>query len=497
MINQQIGNYKFLSVLGEGGMAVVYLAENVMLGTRLAIKVLKEEFLSNKNIRSRFLDEAKKMVAVKHPNIVQVFDLIDTGETVAIVLEYVEGKTLKEYISEKGKLNEFEIRKIIDQILLALHHVHSSGFVHRDIKPSNFMITQNGMIKILDFGIAKTINAISHEITRTGTGSQIGTPIYMSPEQIKSSKDVDFRSDIYSLGIVLFELATGKKPFEGNNLSLFELQTKIVNEAIPKTESSWDVFIQKATAKEPDDRFQSCNHWIMVLNDKNKVFINQVIDYKDAKENKQSYFELVLVTLLGIAIMCTVIFFIYFSQLEKSTSKIEGNENVEQEKKQEIDKDSLTLLLLEEVKGNYYSTDSFRVPHGGDLTKETRPGGPRSELYIRNSGKKLIYTYTEDTEFICAGTKTISEAEIQEITRDKDFYIISIKPIQCSEIEDENCLNTKVTRKPSNNNCEYKIRFNRNKKINSNDCTFELISDNSCLPCKKAFYFKGLSFNKL
>jgi hypothetical protein len=107
------------------------------------------------------------------------------------------------------------------------------------------------------------------------------------------------------------------------------------------------------------------------------------------------------------------------------------------------------------------------------------------------SDRRLTYKYTEDTKFICAGTKTVSEAKIEEITREKDFYIISIKPINCTEIEDESCANTKVIRNPSNNDCIFKIRFNRN------DYIFELVSDNSCLPCNKAFYFKGLSFNKL
>lgn len=258
MLNQQFGNYKFLSVLGEGGMAIVYLAENTMLGSLVAIKVLKEDFVSNKNVRSRFLDEAKKMVRVKHPNIIQVMDLIDAGDIVAIVMEYIEGQSLKDLIERNGKMSQSEIERLFPQILLALQHVHKAGFVHRDIKPSNFMLSTDGTIKLADFGIAKDKNVAAF----TETGTQMGTPMYMSPEQVKSTHDVDHRSDIYSLGVVLYEMATGTFPFDKNNLSLPEIQVCILRDPLPTSGTLWDGQIAIATAKNETDRFQSCNDWL-------------------------------------------------------------------------------------------------------------------------------------------------------------------------------------------------------------------------------------------
>jgi serine/threonine protein kinase len=261
MLNQQFGNYKFLSILGEGGMAIVYLAENTMLGSLVAIKVLKEDFVSNKNVRSRFLDEAKKMVKVKHPNIIQVYDLIDAGDIVAIVMEYIEGQSLKDLIENQGKMSQTEIERLFPQILLALQHVHKAGFVHRDIKPSNFMLSTDGAIKLADFGIAKDKNVAAF----TETGTQMGTPMYMSPEQIKSTRDVDHRSDIYSLGVVLYEMATGTFPFDKNNLSLPEIQVCILRDPMPNTNTVWDDQIAKATAKNETDRFQSCTNWMEIF----------------------------------------------------------------------------------------------------------------------------------------------------------------------------------------------------------------------------------------
>ena len=259
MLGEQFGNYKFISLLGEGGMAIVYLAENTLLGKKVAIKVLKQEFVNNRNIRGRFLAEARSMVQVSHAHIISVLDLIDAGDIVAIVMEYVDGQYIKEYLQQKGRLNDSEIRTLFTQILTALQHVHDSGFVHRDIKPSNFMLTRAGSIKLADFGIAKDLNK-KFEMTETGT--QMGTPIYMSPEQVKDSKEVDYRSDIYSLGVVLYEAITGTFPFDKDYLSLPEIQVCILKNKLPLTHSKWDRIIQKATAKNSWERFASCNAFI-------------------------------------------------------------------------------------------------------------------------------------------------------------------------------------------------------------------------------------------
>jgi serine/threonine protein kinase len=254
----QLLNYTVQNLIGKGGMATVYLANHNTLNKPVAIKLLNKEYIHNENVRKRFLAEARNLFSLNHPNIIKVTDLIDDGETVAFVMEYMEGQTLKDYLDEKGKLSDEEIKKLFVQMLDAVDYVHEQGLIHRDIKPSNFMMTNKGLIKLLDFGIAKNTDSNSTDYTQTGTTQNMGTPMYMSPEQIKSTKDVTAQTDIYSLGVVLWQMVMGRKPYDTNTLSTFELQTKIVTENLLLTNSPFDDLITKATAKNLDDRYDSC-----------------------------------------------------------------------------------------------------------------------------------------------------------------------------------------------------------------------------------------------
>jgi serine/threonine protein kinase len=258
MINKIIKDYCIKSELGQGGMATVYLAENQLLGNKIAFKLLNKEFIHHENIRKRFLAEARSMARMTHPNIIKVTDLIDEGETVAIVMEYVEGESLKEFIERKGKLSNQEIQSLFSQMLDALGYVHAQNLVHRDIKPSNFMVDPKGKVKLMDFGIAKTTDHTSAEYTQTGTGMQMGTPMYMSPEQITETKSVTSQSDIYSLGVVLWQMVTGKKPYDTKTISTFEMQSKIVSQNLPSTNTVFDTIIEKSTAKELINRYEKC-----------------------------------------------------------------------------------------------------------------------------------------------------------------------------------------------------------------------------------------------
>jgi uncharacterized protein (TIGR02145 family) len=255
----QIPNYEIKRVLGEGGMAVVYLANNVKFGINVALKLLKKEFIHNSNIRARFIAEARNMFRMSHSHIIKVTDLIDDGDKVAFVMEYIEGETLKDYLEKKGKLNSEEVGGLLEQMLSALEYAHEQGLVHRDIKPSNFMVNPQGQLKLLDFGIAKQTNTASAEYTITGTNQRMGTTLYMSPEQIHETRSVTPRSDIYSLGVVLWQMVTGQKPYSTETLSAFQLQTKIVNEPLPLTGTNWDNLIQKATEKDSLHRYSDIN----------------------------------------------------------------------------------------------------------------------------------------------------------------------------------------------------------------------------------------------
>ena len=273
MIGKKISNYKIIRLIGKGGMAKVYEAENITLGTRVAIKILDESLSNNESIRQRFKNEARIMAGLQHQNIVNVIDFVETNTTLAIIMELLEGKTLTEYINEKGKLSLKESIIIFKQVLSAFDFAHQKGVIHRDIKPSNiFIITnRNNLVKILDFGIAKLVSSDS-ELTNPGT--QMGTPVYMSPEQVQDVKNIDNLSDIYSLGVVFYFMLNGKPPYNKSTMSKFDIFSKIVHEPVPalKKYPEFNKIIQKATQKEPSKRYLTCRKF---LEDINRTYNNQ------------------------------------------------------------------------------------------------------------------------------------------------------------------------------------------------------------------------------
>lgn len=298
MINTIIGKYKITRLIGEGGMASVYEAEHEMLGTKVAIKVLNPILSANAQIKERFRNEAKLMASLDHPNITKVIDFDEQPQQLSIVMEYLNGEDLNQKIKRKGPLSENEITDVFYQTLSAFQYAHEKGIVHRDIKPSNIFILPNGHVKILDFGIAKLFGQ-GNEMTQTGT--QMGTPIYMSPEQVKAEKSIDHRSDIYTLGVTMFFAINGKPPYNSNTDSQFDIFTKIVYEVLPEfsIQSKFKEIVLKACQKNREDRFQSCSQWSNVLkkneiidhtiyeNDQNKTQTSSITD-KTSIEYKQS-----------------------------------------------------------------------------------------------------------------------------------------------------------------------------------------------------------------
>ncbi|MHC1776554.1 MAG: serine/threonine-protein kinase [Lentimicrobium sp.] len=254
-LNKVIGKYKLTRFIGEGGMASVYEGTHERLGTRVAVKILNPVLTANKEIRLRFENEARFMASLNHPNITRVIDFDEQPEMLSIVMELLEGQDLSSLIKSGGALTPAEAIPVFTQILDAFQYAHSKGIVHRDIKPSNIFISSGNQVKILDFGIAK-IFGTGDDFTSTGT--QIGTPVYMSPEQVKADKSIDHRSDIYSLGVTLFFTLNGKPPYDSTTQSSYEIFNKIVLEPIPDLESYPEInsIIRKAAAKERNDRFQ-------------------------------------------------------------------------------------------------------------------------------------------------------------------------------------------------------------------------------------------------
>lgn len=262
MINKQIQNYRIVSLIGEGGMGDVYLAEHVSIQRKVAIKVLKPELVKNEEIRLRFKNEASMLAHLQHPNIVGLIDYVEQDGGLFLIMEYVEGQGLDEFIkAQQAPISIERAKKLMIQIVEAFAYAHKNGIVHRDVKPSNFIITISEEIKVLDFGIAKLVGDGNHHLTKTG--AQIGTVYYMSPEQVRGQV-IDYRSDIYSLGVTFYELLTGVCPYRSMTTE-YEIYDSIVKEPLLDLthtmgnayRSLWHI-ISKATAKEANARYQSC-----------------------------------------------------------------------------------------------------------------------------------------------------------------------------------------------------------------------------------------------
>ena len=208
----RIGPYKVLSKLGSGGMGEVYLAQDTRLGRQVALKVLPPRFASDPERRNRFLRETKVAATFNHPNIVAVYDVGTEGSIDYLVMEYVRGKSLDQVIPPDGLKIKRALAYAI-QIAEALQRAHAAGIIHRDLKPANVLITEDGVAKVLDFGIAKHIDGIAPLTTETQEGAIVGTAAYMSPEQAEG-KHLDARSDIFSFGSVLYEMLTGRRAFD-------------------------------------------------------------------------------------------------------------------------------------------------------------------------------------------------------------------------------------------------------------------------------------------
>jgi serine/threonine protein kinase len=269
--------------IGHGGMSLVHKGTDNQLNTAVAIKVLNDEYLRDNNIRKRFISEARNLARLAHPNIIKVTDLIEEDDYVAFIMEYVEGESLKQLLDRKGKLNDKEIIDLFSQMLAAVQYVHENDLVHRDIKPSNFMVNKNDTVKLLDFGIAKNLNSASAEYTITEKHQIMGTVMYMSPEQVKSTKDVSTLTDVYSLGVVLWQMLAGNRPYNQDELSIPEIQVNIIKEPLPKLGiNKWDNIISLATAKDEKLRIQNCEVFLNLIKaTDNDVLLNSDLNNED------------------------------------------------------------------------------------------------------------------------------------------------------------------------------------------------------------------------
>jgi eukaryotic-like serine/threonine-protein kinase len=261
------GRYNIVSQLGKGSMGEVFLAHDPHIDRKVALKVLKKDHLASKAIVNRFIKEAKAIGRLSHPGIVGVYDVGKDHGTIFIAMEFLEGQPLNEAMRTQ-KFSTAEIVNLCRQVAEALDYAHQRGIVHRDIKPSNLILTENGQVKLTDFGIAHFEDA---SLTlKTRAGDILGTPAYMSPEQI-GGKPVDNRSDLYSLGVILYELLTGRRPFAANSLAaLFKAITdhKVTPpvKAKPSIPKGMSAVVLKTMEKDPGRRYQTGAQLVSALN---------------------------------------------------------------------------------------------------------------------------------------------------------------------------------------------------------------------------------------
>ena len=249
--------YRIIRPIGGGGMANVYLAFDEILDREVAIKALRPEFINDPEFIERFDREAKAATSLVHPNIVSIYDVGEEDDIMYMVMEYIEGMTLKEYIKEHGALSVTEAVRIMQSLSSAIHHAHENGLIHRDIKPQNILIDKEGQVKVTDFGIAIALSATS----LTQTNSILGSVHYLSPEQARGGMATK-KSDIYSLGIVFYEMLTGKLPYEGQSAVAVALQhlqseTPFVKDLRPEVPQSVENIVLKSMDKNPIHRYLS------------------------------------------------------------------------------------------------------------------------------------------------------------------------------------------------------------------------------------------------
>ena len=302
-VGQTVGSYEILSQLGRGGMGEVYLAQDSKLGRKVALKLLPEELTKREDLVRRFTLEAKAASGLNHPNIVTVYEIGQTGSSHYIATEYIEGETLRQHF-RRGRMSVREVLDVVIQVAGALSAAHIAGIVHRDIKPENVMLRPDGYVKILDFGLAKLtslkpsgsspsstdLEAATLVKMDTEPGAMVGTPYYLSPEQARGL-DVDARADIFSLGVMTYEMLAGRRPFGGDTkldalVSTLEKEPTPLASCAPGAPAEIERIVSKALRKDREERYQTIKDmWIDLKNVRDELAFAAKLERSSSPES--------------------------------------------------------------------------------------------------------------------------------------------------------------------------------------------------------------------
>ncbi len=432
--------YVLENVLGIGGMAVVYRASDKVTGNTVAVKILKDEFVSDEQFRRRFLNESRAISMLRHRNIVSVIDFEFEGNIQYIVMEYIDGITLKEFMRSQKALPFSIACKIAMQILSALSHAHERGIIHRDIKPQNIMLLSDGTIKVMDFGIAR----ISKFETVTMTDKAIGTVYYISPEQARGEK-TDQRSDIYSTGVMLYEMLTGELAFDGDTpvtVALKQIQSaatkpRQINDQIPM---GLEQIVMKAMMKNPEKRYQSAGEFVndlrLILQDPDMLFSFDLVDdfptdgtmdalNGEPKEKEPFWTKGNIIALAGGILAGILVILIVFFMLgggkSTTTPSTESSSEIESatESEAEIVQVDVPLLVgerYEDVAANTAITDNFKITKREVQTADYEKG------YIFEQSVEAGTKIAKGSEIVVsvsAGAKTISFPDLSGKPREE------------------------------------------------------------------------------
>lgn len=417
MINTVIENYKIVSVVGKGGMGTVYKAYDTKLERYVAIKILNSQISDNPAFIERFKKEAKHQAQLSHPNIVTVYGFIDFKGIHGIVMEYVEGDGLDKIIRDEGKLHILDCLYVLKNVLAGVGYAHSRGFVHRDIKPSNIIISEDGTAKIMDFGISKSI----FDKSLTQTGSKVGTVYYMSPEQVKGT-ELTHHTDIYSIGVTLYEMLTGYPPFYfDSEYEVMEGHLKkdppsvlYVRPSVPK---EIDQLVQLALKKNPSERYRSCEEFYTASENAEK-FINdyqqnyhKTVNKKKKKDKLYSFTIFILFVIffcvLGYFVFDQVSNFYSNNGVEKIKELFAGNS--ENTGPNAVDFTKLKLQktgVISSINSISFMKDGKSIAAGsnGTLLKSINSGNDWSPVEVHTSSNlNKVYFFNNENDLIIAG----------------------------------------------------------------------------------------------